>query len=171
MIGRITRPHGVQGEVGVALYTDTPERFTWLTEVYLSADVADPQPLRLPLEQVRYHHDLALLKLAGYPDRTAAEALRGLWVLIPRAQAAPLAEGEYYLYQLIGLTVVTTQGETLGQLLDILETGANYVFVVQGDRGELLLPDIPEVVQGLDFVARRMTVQLLPGLLPVNREE
>ncbi len=166
VIGRITRPHGVRGEVGVAVYTDTPERFEWLTEVYVSSDVDDSDPVLAQVEHVRYHRELVLLKLVDYPDRTAAEALRGLWVLVPRAAAVPLEEGEYYLYQLMGLTVVTTQGETLGQLVDILETGANHVFVVQGDRGELLLPDIPEVVQVIDFTTHLMTIQLLPGLLP-----
>jgi 16S rRNA processing protein RimM len=92
--------------------------------------------------------------------------LRGQLLLIPEDEALPLAEGEYFLYQLVGLAVYTDEGEHLGSLVEVLETKANNVFVVRGSRGEVLLPDIDEVVLEIDFEAERMLVHLLPGLLP-----
>lgn len=161
IIGQIVRPHGVRGDVRVDVYTEQPERFNWLETVYLGEK--DPQPVAV--EGVRFHKKQVLLKLAGYDDRNAAETLRSVWLQVPEAEALPLEEGEYFFYQLLGLEVVTDAGELLGELTDVLETKANAVFIVQGPRGELLLPDTDEVVLDIDFDRRRMTVHLLPGLL------
>ncbi|WP_420644184.1 ribosome maturation factor RimM [Candidatus Leptofilum sp.] len=161
VIGVVTKPHGVRGEVRVKPHTDEPARFTWLEQVYVGAD--DPQPMAV--EQARVHQNMVLLKLTAVSNRVEAEALRGEWLMVPEAEALPLEEGEYFLFQLEGLTVLTTEGETLGILTSIIETGANNVFVVQGDRGELLLPDIDDVVQEIDFDNGRMLVTLLPGLI------
>ncbi|MCA9901392.1 MAG: 16S rRNA processing protein RimM [Ardenticatenaceae bacterium] len=161
VIGQITKPHGVRGEVRVKPHTDEPERFSWLEQVYVGAE--DPRPMAV--EQARVHQGMVLLKLTAVSTRAAAESLRGEWLLVPEDEALPLEEGEYFLFELEGLTVVTTDGETLGTLTGIIETGANNVFVVQGDRGELLLPDIDDVVQDIDFENGRMLVTLLPGLI------
>ncbi|GJM39785.1 MAG: ribosome maturation factor RimM [Ardenticatenaceae bacterium] len=161
VIGVITKPHGIRGELRIKPYTDEPNRFTWLEQVYIGAN--DPQPMEV--EQARVHQDKVLLKLTAVTNRTDAEALRGQWLMVPEDQALPLEEGEYFLFQLKGLTVVTTDGETLGTLTEIIETGANNVFVVKGDKGELLLPDIDDVVQEIDFNNGRMLVTLLPGLI------
>jgi 16S rRNA processing protein RimM len=161
IIGRILKAHGVRGEMRVAVYTDVPERFTWLKTVYLGE--TDPEPVAV--EGVRFHQELALLKLAGVDDRDTADELRGEWLQVPLDDAIPLEEGEYFLYQLMGLTVVTDEGETLGELVELLETGANLVFIVRGDKGDILLPDTKEVVQDIDFANGRMTVHLLPGLV------
>lgn len=162
VIGEILKPHGVHGEVRVMPHTDLPERFTWLKEIHLGED--DPQ--LVPVESVRFHQNLVLLKLSGYDSREACAVLRGQLLLIPEDEALPLAEGEYFLYQLVGLAVYTDEGEHLGSLVEVLETKANNVFVVRGSRGEVLLPDIDEVVLEIDFEAERMLVHLLPGLLP-----
>lgn len=162
VIGVITKPHGVQGELRIKSYTDEPKRFTWLEQVYIGAN--DPQPMEV--EQARVHQDKVLLKLTAVTNRNDAEALRGQWLMVPEDQALPLEDGEYFLFQLKGLTVVTTDGETLGTLTEIIETGANNVFVVKGEKGELLLPDIDDVVQEIDFDNGRMLVTLLPGLIP-----
>jgi 16S rRNA processing protein RimM len=161
-IGRITRPHGVRGEVRVAVYTDLPERFTWLKSVF----VGEENPRAVGVEKVRLHKDQVILKLAGYESRDGAETLRGQLLQVLEGEAIPLEEGEYFLYQLVGLAVYSDEGEHLGELVDLLETRANTVFVVKGPRGEILLPDTAEVVQEIDFESGRMTVHLLPGLLP-----
>jgi 16S rRNA processing protein RimM len=160
VIGRVLKPHGVRGEVRVTPLTELPERFTWLEQVYLGE--VDPQPVTV--ETVRMHQNVVLLKLAGYDDRDAAQALRGVWLQVPEEEALPLEEGEYYLYQLVDLAVFTNDGQHLGVLVDVIETGANNVFVVRGEQGERLLPDIADVVQEIDFENGRMTVQLLPGM-------
>ena len=162
VIGEITKPHGVRGEMKVKPHTDEPERFTWLKQVY----VGESSPRLMAVEKARVSQNMVLLKLTAVNDRTAAEALRGEWLMVPEEEALPLEAGEYFLFQLEGLAVATIEGEQLGTLVSIIETGANHVFVVQGEQGELLLPDIEQVVQEIDFENGRMTVKLLPGLRP-----
>ena len=161
VIGQIGKPHGVRGEMRVVAHTDLPERFTWLDAVYIGQD----NPYLVPVESVRFHKNWVLLKLEGYNDRDAATLLSGQIVQVDESQAIPLEEGEYYLYQLEGLTVVSDQGEALGSIIEVIETGANNVFVVQGKDAEILLPDTEEVVLDIDFDQGQMTVHILPGLL------
>ena len=161
-IGEITKPHGVRGDVRVIPHTDLPERFGWLERVFVGK-----KAMRLmTVEKAKLHKNMVLLKLGGINNRAAAESLRGEQLVIPEEEGLPLEEGEYYLFQLEGLTVVTDEGETLGSITQIIETGANNVLVVRGDAGDLLIPDTEEVVQEIDFENGRMLVHLLPGLLP-----
>lgn len=166
VIGRITRPHGVGGEVCAAPLTDTPERFEWLERVFLAQDEDDPNPAALGVESVRWHGTLALLKLAGYDDRMRADLLRGQWLLVPVSEAIPLAEDEYFLYQLLNLVVRADDGRELGRVVSLLETGASTVLVVRGDLGEILVPNVPAFVTAIDFDAGLITVHPIPGLLP-----
>jgi len=159
-IGRVIKPHGVRGEVRVELLTDVPERFEWLKYVY----VGEKQPRRVAVESVRYHQEFVLLKLAGYPTRDEAETLRNELLQVPEAEAIPLQEDEYFLFQLEGLEVYTEEGQLLGRLSEVLETGANNVFVIAGPRGQLLVPDIPDVVREVDIDGGRMVIRPLPGL-------
>lgn len=161
VIGRIVKPHGVQGEVRVEVITELPERFNWLETVYVGED--SPRPVGV--ESVRFHKNFALVKLAGYDTREAAAALRAQLLQVPEDEAIPLEEGEYYLYQLVGLAVYTDEGEHLGELVEVLETKANNVFIVHGPRGEVLLPDTDEIVLDIDFENGRMEVHLMPGLI------
>lgn len=161
VIGEVTKPHGVRGEVRVMPLTDRPERFSWLQEVFLDENGAS----RAVVETARLHQGFVLLKLQGIDDRDAAETLRGKMLAIPADQAIPLAEDEYYLRDLLGVAVVTEDGEPLGEIIDVIETGANNVFVAQGPRGEILIPDIPDVVLEIDLENGRMSVRPLPGLL------
>lgn len=161
VVGQVVKPHGVRGEVAVEMLTDFPGRFSLLEKVYL--DENDPRPVAL--EGVRFHKGRALLKLGGYDDRTAVEKLRGEAILVPIDQAMPLEPDQYYQEDLIGLEVWTTDEEYLGAVVEILETGANDVFVVHGDRGEILLPAIPDVVQWIDLEENRMVVELMEGLI------
>lgn len=160
-IGRVARPHGVNGEVRVELLTDLPERFKWLDVVY----VGETNPRPIAVETVRFHQGVVLLKLAGYPTRTEAELLRGELLQVPQSEAIPLEEGEYFLYQLVGLDVYTEKGTHLGRLSEVLETGANNVFVVDGPKGQYLLPDIPDVIKNVDIENGRLVIHPIPGLL------
>ena len=143
-------------------HTDMPERFTWLETVY----VGEMEKLPLAVENARMHKNIVLLKLAGYDYRDQVDALRNKWLLVPEEEAIPLAENEYFLYQLIGLQVFQESGELLGELVDVIETAAHNVFIVQMSEQQLLLPDSEEVVREIDFDNGRMIVHLLPGLLP-----
>lgn len=90
-------------------------------------------------------------------------------VQVPVEEAVPLDPDEYYHFQIIGVNVETEAGESLGKVVQVLETGANDVFVVRGPLGEVLLPAIDEVVRGLDLATGRMVVHLLPGLIQEGR--
>ncbi|MDX1663933.1 MAG: ribosome maturation factor RimM [Candidatus Promineifilaceae bacterium] len=164
VIGRVVRPHGVRGEMRVESHTELPERFTWLEQVYLARDPDDPDPERHAVDTVRFHKGYVLLALVDVNSRESAEMLRGAWLMVPVAEALPLEEGEVYHYQLEGLEVVSDEGEYLGELAEIIETGANEVFVVRHAEGELLLPNIEAVVKEVDLEAGRMTVHLMEGL-------
>lgn len=161
IIGRVIKPHGVRGEIRVEPHTELPERFNWLESVFVGLD----HPEQVAVESVRFHKNWILLKLAGFDNREEAQALRSQWLQIPEEKALPLAEGQYYLYQVIGLDVFTDKDEHLGQVAEVMETGANNVFVVKGDKGEVLIPDIEDVILNIDFDKQRMTIHLLPGLV------
>jgi 16S rRNA processing protein RimM len=166
IIGEIARPHGIRGEMRVVVHTDLPERFSWLKTVYVGDRRGHDTPQPVAVASVRYHQDRVLLKLVDFDDRDAAGSMSGRLLYVPESEAIPLEEGEYFLYQLEGLAVYEENGRLLGHLTSVLETGANNVFIIQGDYGEILLPDIPEVILQIDFDASRMTVHLLDGLLP-----
>lgn len=167
LLGEILRPHGVRGELRMRILTDYPERITQLEKVYLAEkpDSSDPDTYRV--EHMRMHQSYGLLKLAGIEDRDEADRLRQLLVMVPLEQAVPLEDGEFYLYQLIGLEVRTTTGQTLGKITDVLETGANDVYVVESAvHGEVLIPVTSETVLKTDITAGFILVNLPEGLLP-----
>lgn len=159
MIGEVVRPHGVRGEVRIEPLTDLLERFEWLERIYIGEP---PQPV--DVESVRFHQGTVLLKFSGDDDRDAAEARRGQKLYVPEDEAIPLEEGEYFIHDLIGLEAYDEAGISLGKLVEVLETGANNVFVIKGTAGEILLPDIPDVIREIDFDAGRLIVALMPGL-------
>jgi len=163
-IGRITMPFGVHGEVKVEIHTGWPHRFALLERVYVGDEAAN-QLQATRVEHAHLHRGQAILKLAACPDRNAAEALRGRWLFVPRNEAMPLGEDEYYIHQIIGLEV--WEGERhLGQVVEVLEMPAevNDVYVVRGPRGELLLPALSHVILRVDLEAGRMEVAVPPGL-------
>lgn len=161
-IGRIARPHGLRGEVVVHVLTDFPERFESMKEVLVGP--ADT-PERRQVAGTRWHGDRVLLSLQGCDSRTSAESLRGLLIQIPLEDARQLQDNEYYPHQLMGMDVVTVDGEDLGRLSDILYSNANDVYVVVGPRGQTLLPAITDVIQQVDLAEGRMIVRLIPGLV------
>lgn len=160
-VARVLRPWGIRGDLKVELLASDAESLAHARQVYLGAP---RRPFKV--ESVRSHSGSILLKLAGCDTPEAAEAFRGLAVSIARADALPLRPNQYYHHQIIGLSVVTLDGEALGQVTEIVETGANDVYVVNGARGEILLPARAEVVRQIDLDAGQMLVALLPGLLP-----
>jgi 16S rRNA processing protein RimM len=167
LIGEILRPHGVVGELKMRVLTAYPERLRELKTVFLADDPESASPDLYNLDQVRFHHEYALIKLKEIPDRTAAERFRELFVMVAIDDAIPLDEGEHYLFQLIGMTVETEAGESVGTLADVMETGANDVYVVESkEYGEVLIPATEHTILNTDTEARRITVRLPEGLLP-----
>jgi 16S rRNA processing protein RimM len=165
VVGRVLRPHGVQGELRVEVITGFPERLGRHGHFYLAHPDSPKDVRRYSSEALRRHKGVVLLKLAGCDDRNEAELLRDMLVQIPVEEAVPLEEGEYYHFQIVGVRVETEGGEWLGQVAEVLETGANDVYLVRGPRGEVLVPAITDVVRELDMEEGRMVVRLLPGTL------
>jgi 16S rRNA processing protein RimM len=154
-VGVIATPFGIRGELKVQPLTDFPARFRPGQLLWLQGE-----PRRI--ERSRWDKNDVVVKLEGIETRTQAEGLRGETLMIP--EAAALDSDRYYLHDIIGLRVVDAAGETLGKVEDVLSTGANDVYVVRGDRGELLLPAIDDVVKEVDLAAGRLVVELLEGL-------
>ena len=170
-IGRIIAPHGIHGEVKVAVLTDFPERFKPGTHAFLGVGTEDPGARPVKIVAARPHKGGFLVKLDSVPDRNAAELVRDRYLLIPAADAMPLGEHENYLHDLIGLQVETTDGQQLGELREVLFTNANDVYVVRGPAGEVLLPATRDVVLQVDLSTRRMMVALPEGLLDAAEPE
>ncbi len=155
IVGRLLRPHGVQGEIRMEVLTDFPERLRKGRRIYLS-----PEHRPFTLEGVRTADQALLIRLEGIGDRNDAELLRGQEVSIEASRLPELPEDEYYYHQLIGMLVVDEEGKELGTLEQILETGANDVYVIKSQTGaELLLPAIEDVILQVDVANRLMTVR------------
>ncbi len=167
-IGVLTRPHGVHGEAKVFPTTDYPERFEEVTEVIIKTKRGD---IRTGIEAVRYFKNLAIVKFACFQNPEEIQGIAGSDIMISRDQAQPLEEGEYYIADLLGCKVVadadsdTCAGQELGVVKDVLQTGANDVYVVKTPSGsELLLPVIPDCIRNVDIETGVITVNLLKGL-------
>jgi 16S rRNA processing protein RimM len=160
IIGRVFKPWGVRGEVKVEILTEFPERFASLRTVYLGDD-AKP----FLVTGARLHGNAALLKFKGIDVPEDAEALRDQVVQVAREDAVKLPKGKLYLYQLIGLRVVTVEGEALGEITDVIDTGANDVYVVHDGQREILVPAIEEVVKEISLERSEVRVQLMEGLI------
>jgi len=161
VVGFLRRPHGVRGEMLMDLHTDFPERLktgktVFVGDSYEPKVIASLRPLAAGI----------LVRFRGIKTPEDAGLYRNTWVYVPTANRPELPEGEYYHHQLIGLNVVTDEGRELGVLVDILETGANDVYVVRDSGGkEVLLPAIPPVVLDIDLAGHQMRVHLLDGLI------
>jgi 16S rRNA processing protein RimM len=170
-VGQIIGVHGVHGELKAQILTDDPSRFDLLTRVFVGPDGAEPIPYSL--EGYRLHQKWVLIKLEGVDDRNRAETLRGQLIQVSSEEAIPLAAGEYYEHQIIGLEVWTVDSRNLGQVTEILYSAAHEVYVVQGTDAqspkgglrEILIPAVASVVLQIDLEARRLLVELPEGLL------
>lgn len=160
-VGRIVGAFGVRGELKVEVHTDLPERFAPRQRLFVGSTDA-PRPVII--REARTHQRHVLLLLEGCTDRTAAEGLVGQWLFIPAAEAAPLSDDEYYEHELLGAMVEEHDGAVLGQVSEVLFTGANQVLIVKGPSGELLIPVLKSVVLEIDRTARRIVVALPAGL-------
>ena len=160
-IGFLRRPHGVMGEVIMDLHTDFPERIKPGRKVYVGEKYE-----AFTIGAARPHANGLLVKLRGFDTPETAGRFRNQWVYVKSTEVPPLPEGKHYKHELIGLTVMTDAGEKLGLLNEVLETGANDVYVVIKEDGkEILLPAIPDVVVELNMEDKVMKVHIIEGLL------
>ncbi len=141
------------------ILSDAPSRFSNGGVVYLNGKI-------VTVERARKSKGIMLVKLNSVSDRTTADGLRGQLLTVPEADAEPLPEGVFYHFQMIGMSVQTAEGEDLGRLVEIIETGANDVYVIRKeDRRDILIPALVEVVLSVDLDGEGMIVQLPEGLV------
>ncbi len=161
-VGVISSTHGVRGEVKVFPTTDDPARFKKLKKVTVDAKQGRTE---LEIAGVKFFKNQVILKFRGYDSIEAIEKYKGADLLVSREDAVPLEENENFIVDLIGMGVVTEEGESLGILKDVLKTGANDVYIVEtADKRELLLPAIRDCVLDVNVEEKRMRVHLLEGL-------
>ena len=164
-IGLIVGVHGLRGEVKIELHTDFPERFTAGVLLNLGEGLNQAE-----IASARMHKGHMLVRFVGINRREEAEALRGQWIFLHESEAKDLADDIYWIHDLVGLQVRTVDDDVLGEIVDVLATGANDVYLVRTqapfNRGrDLLLPAIAEVVQEVDLTGGRMIVVLPTGLV------
>lgn len=161
-VGVITSTHGVRGEVKVFPTTDDAARFKKLKHVILDTGKED---IELEITSVKFFKNMVILKFKGIDDMDTANKYRQKSLYVTRENAVKLKKNEYFIADLIGLNVTSDEGEALGIIDDVMQTGANDVYVVKGEGGEeLLLPAIKECIKEVDIEAGTMLVHVLPGL-------
>lgn len=170
-VGIITATHGIHGQVKVFPTTDNAKRFDALKNKPVLLDTGSGYK-ELVVETVQYFKNLVILKFKGIDNINDIEKYKGKSLYVPRSQAVPLEEDEYYIADLIGLTVRSDEGETLGKLTDVLQTGANDVYVVASETyGELMIPAIVDCILEVLPEKECMTVHLLDGLLELGKRQ
>ncbi len=156
VIGRVTAPFGIKGEVRVRPETDFPERFEGLEEVCLELPSGEERVVGVV--QARVTPKGVLLKLEGYGDREAVECLRRSFVKVRPSMAAPLPEGRYWVHEIIGLRVFTEEGRDLGEVTEVIRSPGNDVYVTES----AMVPAVREIVREVDVEKGRMVVALPP---------
>ena len=164
-VGQIAGVHGLRGEVKVESHTDYPERFAAGVALYMGVELAE-----VTIESVRPHKSHLLIRFQGVYNREDAEELRGSWLFVEEADAAVLEEDVYWVHDIVGLSVYDQDERLLGEITDVLFTGANEVYVIKPAPGvnrnkDVLLPAIAHVVQDVDVEGGVMAVVLPEGLI------
>lgn len=162
-VGVIASTHGLKGEVKVFPTTDDVKRFKVLKEVIMDTGT---KKITLQIEGVKFFKQFAILKFKEINDINDVEQYKNCPLYVTRDHAVPLEEDEYFIADLIGLSIVDEEKIVLGKLTDILETGANDVYVLTTSEGkEVLLPAIKECILNIDMKAKMITIHMMKGLL------
>ncbi|WP_027363551.1 ribosome maturation factor RimM [Desulfotruncus alcoholivorax] len=161
-IGKIINTQGHRGELRVIPTTDFPERFKNMKRVYVNRN---GQLAVLDVERSYPHKKFFVLKFSGIDDMNSAETLKGSYLLISKEELMPLPEDTFYIFDIIGLKVFTTDGRYLGMVTDVQQTGANDIYLINREsKMPLMVPALKQVVHEVDLAAGRMIVELPAGL-------
>lgn len=162
-VGVISSTHGVRGEVKVFPTTDDVKRFKKLKNVILDTG---REHLPLEVESVKFFKQFAILKFKGIDNINDIEKYKGKSLLVDRQNAVKLRKDEYFIADMIGMEVFTEDGELFGKLKDVLETGANDVYIIDSSKhGEVLVPAIKQCILDVDIEDRKMVIHLMEGLV------
>lgn len=165
-VGVITSTHGIRGEVKVFPTTDNPERFKKLKDCIISAK---RENVNVTVQSVNFFKQYVIVKFKEFDNINDIEQYVKCDILVTRENAVKCEPGEYFICDLIGLSVITDEGEKLGTLTDVLETGANNVYEVTSENGKkYLIPVIDQCILSHDMVNKTVTIHVLPGLLDIN---
>ena len=161
--GVISSTHGVRGEVKVFPTTDDVKRFKKLKKVILDTG---KEQLPLEIEGVKFFKQFVILKFRGIDNINDIEKYKGKSLLVDREHAVKLKKDEYFIADMIGMDVFTEEGELFGALKDVMETGANDVYIIEMTDGkEVLVPAIKQCILDVDIENRKMVIHLLEGLV------
>jgi len=163
VVGKLRRPHGLRGEVLMTVWTDFPERLQPGVSIHIGVN-HDLQTIR----SIRWHRQDMLITFEGIQDRDQAGIFRNQLMMVRADDRPSLPDGEFYQHQLLGIRVILDHDASLlGTLTEIIETGANDVYLIRAEDGkELLIPAIDSVILNIDLEGKEISVRLLPGLLP-----
>jgi len=162
-VGVITSTHGIRGEVKVFPTTDDPKRFKKLKQVILDTG---KEKRDLEVESVKFFKQFVILKFKGIDNINEVERYKRCPLLVTRDHAVPLQEDEYFIADMIGMQVVTEDGALFGTLKDVIETGANDVYIIESsEHGEVLVPAIKECILDINIEEQKMQIHLMDGLV------
>jgi 16S rRNA processing protein RimM len=167
VIGRITGEHGLRGTVQVRFSGDGPENLLRASKLMIGSSVDDPQAISMEVESATPGRTGEVrMALAGVEGREAARQLRGRFVMVDSGQLEPLADGEFYEFQLIGCRVEGEDGEKVGTVREVWSTGpSDGLVVVNEEGGQHLIPTGGDFLREVDLERRRIVVEIIPGLL------
>ncbi|MGI6705420.1 MAG: ribosome maturation factor RimM [Clostridia bacterium] len=157
-IGYIKKPQGMKGEIKVEPLTNDINRFYDLDWVYIRDSTMGIR--RISIRGVRVHKDHVYLYLEGVANRDQAEQLRNQYLWIDREHAVKLPEGFYYTCDIIGCQAYDPKGVLLGEVVDVLQTGSNDVYVIEGNDNEILVPALHAVVKKIDIQEKRIQIDM-----------
>ena len=161
-VGVISSTHGIRGEVKVFPTTDEPARFKKLKKVLLDTG---KERIELEIQSVKFFKQFVIVKFRGIDNINDIEKYKGKSLMVPREDAVQLEEDEYYIADLIGMEVYTDGGR-FGTLKDVMETGANEVYIIDSDEhGEVLVPAIHDCILDVDVEKQTMKIRLMDGLI------
>ncbi|MGF7057244.1 ribosome maturation factor RimM [Brassicibacter mesophilus] len=159
-VGKILNTHGIKGDLKVLPLTDEPSRFEKLKTVFI-----DDENSKVEIEKVWYSKGFVMIRLNGYNDINEVIKFKNCYILIDEKDALKLPKDSFFISQIIGLTVFLSDGNELGEVVEVLQPGANDVYVIRGNNKEFLIPAVKEFVKEIDLDNNRMVIDPIEGLI------
>ncbi|MGB7292985.1 MAG: ribosome maturation factor RimM [Thermodesulfobacteriota bacterium] len=163
-LGKISKPHGLNGEVRVFLYSGNVDSITRVDRLFISKK-EDEKPVELKISNLRIQNKITIIKLEGVNTIEEASELRGLTVMVDKCDLPEPKEDEYYWFQLIGLNVVTIEGNFIGTVKDLVDREPQALLVVENDKKEFLIPMVDTIIQGVKLEGSEVIITPIEGLL------